>query len=103
MTKVTRKISVRLDASLHDKLVKLVEIHPRRSMTAVIDKMITAGLSDGSTAKAHTYLEAAIANLAVILDLLGRDRDVEPEAPMLARYFYGILLEMTIDIEGVEP
>ncbi len=36
MTKVTRKISIRLDASLHDKLVKLAVIHPKRSMTAVI-------------------------------------------------------------------
>ena len=103
MTKVTRKISLRLDARLHDRLQELVQLHPHRSMTAVIDKMLAAGLSDGSTTKAHAYLEAAVVNLAVIFDLLRRDLHVDPEAVMLAKRFYGILLEMTIDIEGVEP
>lgn len=101
MTNVTRKISIRLDADIHQQLRELVEIHPHRSMTDVIEKMITAGLSIGSTAKARSYLEAAVANLAVILDLLRRDRSSDPEAVILARHFYGILLEMIIEIEGV--
>lgn len=102
MTKVTRKISVRLDADLHDKLQELVEIDPHGSMTAVIEKMIVAGLSDCSTVTAHAYLEAAIANLAVILELLRRDGAADPEADKLARHFFGLLLELTIDIDGIE-
>lgn len=102
MTTDTRKISIRLDGPLYGKLRDLADIHPHRSMTAVIDKMIVAGMSDRSTAKAHAYLEAAIANLAVIFDLLRRDSHVDPEAVRLARHFYGLLLELTIEIDGVE-
>ena len=103
MTKSTRKISIRLDARLHDKLQELVDDHSSRSMTAVIDKIITAGLSDGSTARAHAFLEAAVANLAVILGLLRADGNADPEAMKLVGHFYGILLEMTTAIDGVEP
>lgn len=103
MTEATRKISMRLDARLHDKLQELVKISPHRSMTAVIEKMIVAGLSDASTVRPRVYLEAVVANLAAIFDLLLRDRNLEPEALTLATHFYGILLEMTIVIDGVEP
>lgn len=103
MTKVTRKISIRLDASLHDKLQELAKVHPGRSMTTVIEKMVTAGLSDATTAVPQVYLEAAIANLAVIINLLRRVHHVDPEALELAGHFYGILLELTIAIQGVEP
>ena len=102
MNNGTRKISIRLDSSLHDKLQELVKIHPHHSMTAVIEKLITAGLSDGSTAKAHIYLEAAVANLAAMLDLLSRDPRVKPEGVQLQSYIYGRLIEMIIDIAGVE-
>ena len=102
MTTATQKISVRLDARLHDKLKELVNNHPRRSMTAMVDKLLTAGLSGSSTAEAHVYLEAAVANLAVMLELLRPHRIVDPEAFTLVSHFYGILLEMIIDIEGVE-
>ena len=102
MSKATNKISVRLDARLYEKLTRLVNNHPRRSMTAVIDELITAGLSGGSSAEAHVYLEAAVANLAVMLDLLRPHHTVDPEAFTLVSDFYGILLEMIIDIEGVE-
>jgi len=72
-------------------------------MTAVIDQMITTGLSPSSTFLPHIYLQAAVANLAAILTLLRLDGRVEADDLALARHFYGLLLEMTIDIEGVEP
>ena len=102
MTTATQKISIRLDARLHDKLKRLVDNHPRHSMTAVIDELITAGLSGSSTAEAHVYLEAAVANLAVMLELLRPHRKVDPEAFSLVSHSYGMLLELIIEIEGVE-
>ena len=102
MTTATQKISVRLDARLHEKLKRLVSNHARRSMTAVIDELISAGLSGGSTAEAHVYLEAAVANLAVMLELLRPQQSMDPEAFTLVSHFYGMLLEMIIDIEGIE-
>jgi len=102
VTKGTRKISVRLDADLHDTLQKLVEAHPRQSKSAVIEQMIAAGLTKSPIAEARIYLEGAVANLAVILELLRRDREPKAEAIKLVQHFYGVLLEMVIDIEGVE-
>lgn len=103
MTKSTRKISIRLDASLHDQLRSLADIHSNGSLTGIIEKVIVAGLSNGSTAKSHTYLEAAVANLAVVLDQLRTGSAADIKAIEQIRYFYGILLELTIAIEGVEP
>ena len=50
MTIGTCKISIRLDAGLHKKVQELVKIHPRRSLTAVIEQLIKAGLSESSAA-----------------------------------------------------
>lgn len=102
MTKGTRKISVRLDADLYDKVQKLAGGHPHRSISAVIEQTIVAGLSPSSTAEARIFLEGAVANLAVILELFRRNRDLGPEMVALVNHFYGRLLEMLIIIEGVE-
>lgn len=102
MSKATQKISVRLDARLHDKVKRLVDNHPRRSMTRVIDELLTAGLSGSATAEAHAYLQAAVANLAVMLELLRPHRKVEPDAFNSVSHSYSMLLELLVHIEGVE-
>ena len=79
MTISTCKISIRLDAGLHEKMQALAKVHPRRSMTAVIERLIIGGLSENSAAEAHIYVEAAVANLAVMLNLLLRLHKVDPD------------------------
>lgn len=103
MTKDTHKISVRLDAELHKKMQGLVKFHPKRSLSAVVEQMITSALSRTSTAEARILLLGAVANMGTTLDLLSRDRPAEPEALVLLKHFYARLLELAIDIEGVEP
>lgn len=102
MTKGTCKISIRLDATVHDKVLKLVEVHPRRSLTAVIEQLIKSGLSESSAAEARIYVEAAVANLAVMLNLLLRQHKVDSDDVLLVRHFYGMLLEKMIELDGVE-
>lgn len=102
MTNGTDKISIRLDASLHEKVLKLVEVHPRRSKTAVFEELIKVGLSNSSPADTHIYLEAAVANLAVMLNLLLRQHKIHPDDVLLVRHFYGMLLEKIIELDGVE-
>lgn len=103
MTKATRKISVRLDAKLHKKIQGLVDFHPKRSMSAVFEQMITSALSKTSTAEARIYLLGAVARLGATLDLMGGDVLAKPETVVLLKHFYGLLLELAIDIDGVEP
>lgn len=102
MTKGTCKISIRLDAGLHEKMLELVKVHPRRSKTSVIEQLIKAGLSESSAAEGRIYMEAAVANLAVMLNLLLRQHKIDPDDVLLVRHFYGMLLEKTISIDGVE-
>lgn len=102
MTKGTCKISIRLDAGLHEKMMELAKVHPRRSLTAVIEQLIKSGLSESSAAEARIYVEAAVANLGVMLNLLLRQHKIDPDDVLLVRHFYGMLLEKTIDIDGVE-
>ena len=47
-------------------------------------------------------MEAAVANLAVMINLLLRQHKIDPDDVLLVRHFYGMLLEKTIDIDGVE-
>jgi hypothetical protein len=98
----TRKISIRLDASLYAELEKLATISPSRSMTAVVDDILKSSLLPSSTTKARAYLGSAVANLAVMLELLGRDQRVQPKDIMLISDIYGMLLEMLINVDGVE-
>ncbi len=102
MTSGTRKISVRLDADLYAQLQRLVNVHPQRSLSAVIGQAITGGLSKSSFVETRAYLEGAVANLAVILELLSGDVPKEDETAELLKHFYGLLLEMAINIDGVE-
>ena len=99
----TRRISIRLDASLYAELEKLATISPPRSMTAVVDDILKNALLPSSATKARAYLRSAIANLAVMLELLSRGQRGQHEDMMLISDVYSMLLEMLIDIEGVEP
>ena len=98
----TRKISIRLDAALYVKLEKLAKISPPRSLTEVVDDILNKALSPRSATDARAYLRSAVANLAVMLELLDRTQRGQPENMMLISDIYSMLLEMLIDIEGVE-
>jgi hypothetical protein len=71
-------------------------------MTAVVDDILKSSLLPSSTTKARAYLRSAVANLAVVLDLLGRDQRMQPKDMMLISDVYSMLLKMLINIEGVE-
>ena len=98
----TCRISMRLDASLYAELETLAAISPSRSMTAVVHDILKSSLLPSSTTKARAYLRSAVANLAVMLELLGRDQRMQPKDMMLISDVYSMLLKMLINVEGEE-
>lgn len=101
MTQST-KISLRLDARLHAQAAELVAQHPNASLSKILNDAIADSLSDCSTFKARVLLEAAVANLAAILSELQDIEQADLARMERVRHHYGKLLELLIDIDGVE-
>lgn len=95
------KISVRLDDRVHADVRRIVNLHPRRALTQVVEQLLRSALkSDQGIGESYSWI--AVSHLSAVLDILTSIDGCPREALVTLGQLYSMLLERAITIEGEE-